>query len=163
MKRDTFGAIACMPLLRLQTRNRFFSKKIVILPKNDEWLLLPKRKIARRIWSRSHTSENAFCETFFCYSSTKSTLPIFFGPASNQLIHTLLRWLSPPSGSLNVQWSISLQKNTTILKSVHWNLKEKDKVRKSLKECGFTKAGPCWWVLAWKGTSREAARGLLGL
>ena len=32
--------------------------------------------------------------------------------------------------------------------------------RKSLKECGFTKAGPCRWVLAWKGKSSEAARGL---
>ena len=47
------------------------------------------------------------------------------------------------------------------------NLQEKDKVRKSLKECGFTKAGPCKWVLAWKRTSSdhnlyrfEAARGL---
>ena len=47
------------------------------------------------------------------------------------------------------------------------NLQEKDKKRKSLKECGFTKAGPCKWVLAWKRTSNdhnlyrfEAARGL---
>ena len=47
------------------------------------------------------------------------------------------------------------------------NLQEKDKKRKSLKKCGFTRAGPCKWVLAWRRTSSdhnmygfEAARGL---
>ena len=41
------------------------------------------------------------------------------------------------------------------------NLQEKEKERKSPKECSFTKAGPLKWVLAWRGTPSEAARGLL--
>jgi len=47
------------------------------------------------------------------------------------------------------------------------NLQEKEKGRKSLKKCGFTRAGPCKWVLAWRRTPGdhylyrfEAARGL---